>query len=67
MRSAKQTGERPMSETWEHQKEEIFNYLLALRDSGAINMFGSSQYVMDEFGLTRREARDAVMAWMKSF
>lgn len=30
-------------------------------------MFGAGQYVMDEFGIDKREAREVVMEWMRTF
>ncbi len=46
-------------------KEEIHNYLIQLRDSGAINMFGAGAYLEEVFDMDRREARDALLEWMK--
>jgi len=48
-------------------QEQINNYLTLLRDEGITNMFGAGPYLERAFGLTRYEARDAVLAWMKSF
>lgn len=49
------------------QTQKIFAYLDAVRESGSINMFGAAPYVAEEFGLTRQEAKDYVLAWMKNF
>jgi hypothetical protein len=46
---------------------EYFEYLNELRESGQTNMFGASNYLMNEFGLGRHEARDIVKQWMESF
>lgn len=46
---------------------EIHNYLSGLRESGVCNMFGSSAYVIDEFGLSESDARECVVYWMQSF
>ncbi len=46
-------------------KEEIHDYLIQLRDSGAINMFGAGAYLEEAFDMDRREARDALLEWMK--
>jgi hypothetical protein len=48
-------------------KEEIFTYLKDLRDSCAINMFGAGSYLEDDFGLTRREAKEVLLEWFESF
>ena len=46
-------------------REEYFLYLEDLRDSGEINMFGAGAYLESEFCLSKREARDVLMDWMK--
>lgn len=46
---------------------QINAYLQALRESGEINMMGAAPYLMDEFGMSRCEARDALLAWIASF
>jgi hypothetical protein len=47
--------------------EEFFEYLDTLRASGTTNMYGASPFVADQFGLDKREAKTAVMAWMNTF
>jgi hypothetical protein len=47
--------------------QEQKEYLDNLRESGETNMFGAGQYVMDEFGIDKREAREVVMEWMRTF
>jgi len=47
-------------------REEYFSYLDDLRDSGEVNMFVAGSYLESEFSLSRREARDVLMDWMKS-
>ena len=44
---------------------EYFEYLEELRKSGETNMFGAGEYLQEEFGLDRREARAILMEWMK--
>ena len=44
-----------------------FDFLLALRDSGATNMFGAAPYLQKEFGMSKSEARKILAEWMKSF
>lgn len=48
-------------------KEQYFNYLNQLRDSGVTNMFGATPYLMKEFSLTKAEAVEVLSAWMRSF
>jgi hypothetical protein len=50
-----------------NSKEEYFEYLEALRDSGVTNMFGAGAYLENEFELSKREARDILFEWMDSF
>lgn len=42
-------------------------YLEELRRSGVTNMFGAVPYLMGEFDLDRREARDILTDWMKNY
>jgi hypothetical protein len=54
--------------TWrENMAEQINTYLNALRESGRINMFGATPYLMDRFDLSRKQASIALIAWMESF
>lgn len=48
-------------------QQNINQYLTALRDSGKINMMGATPYLQRDFGLTRYQARDALLHWIKSF
>lgn len=48
-------------------QEEVNVYLNALRESGAINMFGAAPYIEEEFGVSRTEAKTLLLNWMKSF
>lgn len=48
-------------------KQEVFEYLDMLRESGATNMFGAGPYVQEEFDLDKREARALVSEWMQTF
>ena len=47
--------------------EEHLIYLDDLRESGVTNMFGAGQYLEDDFGLSRDEAREILTYWMKTF
>jgi hypothetical protein len=48
-------------------ENEYYEYLNALRESGAVNMFGAGPYLQDEFGVSRSEARTIVLAWMEQY
>jgi len=47
--------------------DEYFIYLERLRRSGVTNMFGAAPYLQEEFGLSRRDARDTLTAWMNNY
>lgn len=48
-------------------KNEYYEYLDALRESGVVNMFGAGAYLEHQFGLSRYEAKDILIAWMKQY
>jgi hypothetical protein len=48
-------------------ESKINTYLTALRDSGRINMFGATPFLMERFGLTRKQASVALLQWIGSF
>lgn len=50
-----------------NDKQEYFEYLNQLRESGVTNMFGAAPYLQQEFGLDRYEARDVLLEWMQGF
>ena len=45
--------------------KEHTNYLDNLRDSGVINMLGARPYLQEDFDLTRNQAKEYLMYWMK--
>jgi hypothetical protein len=47
-------------------QEEMFEYLVDLRDSGVVNMWGASPFLEDRFNLTRQEANKVLVAWIDS-
>lgn len=48
-------------------KEEMFEYLDTLRESGVTNMFGAGQYLQQAFDIDRREAKSVLLEWMKTY
>jgi hypothetical protein len=44
-----------------------FAYLNALRESGAINMFGAAPHLAAAFSLSNSQARDILLKWMESY
>ena len=48
-------------------RQEVFEYLDELRESGATNMFGASKYLIAEFAFTKQEAREWLKQWMEEY
>lgn len=42
-------------------------YLEKLRRSGVTNMFGAVPFIVNEFGVSRREAYDILSDWMRNY
>jgi len=51
----------------ENVDKKYNDFLIDLRDSGVTNMFGAAPYLQAEFGLDKREAREILANWMRSF
>lgn len=47
------------------QQMEIFHFLNVLRRDGSVNMFGAGSWIEDYFGVSKREAKDYLLAWME--
>ena len=47
--------------------DNYFAYLNALRESGAINMYGAAPYLAGAFSLSNSQARDILLKWMESY
>lgn len=54
-------------EDYNTTEEEVYAYLEELRESGEVNMFGATPYLMDQFGFDRREAKTVLIDWMNSY
>ncbi len=48
-------------------RDEVFEYLVELRDSGRTNMFGAGPYIQNEFMCTKEEAKHWLLEWIESF
>lgn len=48
-------------------KEEIFTFLNYVRETGAVNMFEGGRLIQEQYGLSRYEARDILLEWMKTY
>jgi len=47
-------------------EKSAFDFLEGLRVSGITNMFGATPYIMEEFDLEKRHARELLTKWMES-
>lgn len=47
--------------------DEHLEFLDELRESGVTNMFGATPYLVNEFFLTKQEARVVLLYWMATF
>jgi len=50
-----------------YSKTEIFEFLDLVRNSGAINMYDGAKYLISEYGITRNEAREYLIEWMRTY
>ena len=48
-------------------REEAFEYLDSLRESGVTNMFGAAAYLQERFDCSRAEAREMLFDWMETY
>lgn len=48
-------------------EEHHLEYLDWLRETGATNMFGAGEYLMEEYGFERDEASVVLKYWMRTF
>jgi hypothetical protein len=55
-----------MTTLTQQQQEECNDYLVAFRDSGQHPM-SAGKILEQEFGLTRHQAKEAILTWIKSF
>lgn len=49
------------------KEKEMFDYLNRLRRSGATNMFGAGSYLVNHFGIDKKEASQILSKWMDNF
>ena len=48
-----------------YESEEVESYLDTLRDSGAINMFAATPYIVETFGVGKSLAQEYLRYYMK--
>jgi len=51
----------------DHVTEEHLVFLDELREEGEINMMGGASYLMKEFFIPRKDAREILTYWLFSF
>ena len=47
--------------------EEHLTYLDNLRESGVTNMYGATEYIEREFSVSKKDAKEILLYWMKTF
>jgi hypothetical protein len=48
-------------------QKDVFRFLDDLRDSGQINMFGATSYIMDYQGCNKKQAQTLLSEWMQQY
>jgi hypothetical protein len=48
-------------------EKEVFEYLNDLREIGITNMFGATPYIVEEYGIEKKEASRILSKWMDMF
>ena len=48
-------------------QHEVNIFLDVVRSSGVTNMFGAGSYIEEHFKVSKYEARDFLMEWMRTF
>jgi len=48
-------------------EKDTLEFLNILRESGAVNMYGATDYIIEEFDVSRKEAVQMLSLWMKNF
>ena len=56
-----------LTSRWSRDEMDYYEFLVALRDGGATNMFGGAEYLAEEFYISKREAKTILLAWMQTF
>jgi len=48
-------------------QRDVNVFLDVVRSSGVTNMFGAGPYIVEEFNVTRHEAKAFLLEWMRTF
>jgi len=51
----------------ERTQAEWNKVLTAIRDSGIMNMWGAPRYLEEEYGISRKKAKEVFFAWTDTF
>ena len=54
-------------EEFNQNKNEVFLYLEAIRESGKINMFEAATFIQEEFECSKSMSKRYLSSWMKSY
>ena len=54
-------------EEFNQNKNEVFLYLEAVRESGKINMFEAATFIQEEFECSKSMSKRYLSSWMKSY
>tara|TARA_R110000824_G_scaffold65022_1_gene169696 strand:- start:12591 stop:12818 length:228 start_codon:yes stop_codon:yes gene_type:complete len=52
---------------YDEMKEDVFNYLDDLKESGETNMFGATPYIMETFEINKSMSKQFLTDWMESY
>jgi hypothetical protein len=52
---------------FESRREDGYDYLISLRDSGVTNMWGAPPYVEKEFSVDKTVATNLFLDWIETF
>lgn len=47
--------------------KEVYHFLNELRDSGEINMFGATDYIVEMYHCNKDQARKLLSKWMENY
>lgn len=48
-------------------QEDVNVFLDSVRKVGVVNMFSAAPLIVEQYGLTKYQAKDMLLAWMESF
>lgn len=48
-------------------QEDVNVFLDSVRKAGAVNMFGAAPFIVEQYGVTKHQAKDMLLVWMDTF